>query len=789
MTVLLTENLPLLAGAPSGITKLRELILELAVRGKLVRQDPSDEPASDLFNRIHAEKQRLLVESKARKQKELVKDALSEPPYDVPSGWKWQSLDSVLIVTGGVTLGRKLAGRKLVSKPYLRVANVQRGYLLLDQIKEVEIPDDEFEKYLLLKGDLLITEGGDWDKVGRTAIWRDELPECLHQNHVFRARAVSTEWEPRWAEIYLNSGTARAYFAGSSKQTTNLASINMTQLRACAFPLPPLTEQHRIVAKVDELMTLCDRMEAQQADSESAHAQLVQVLLDSLTQASDATDFATNWQRLAEHFHTLFTTEPSIDALKQTLLQLAVMGKLVQQAPNDEPATELLKRIAVEKARLVAESKLKKQKALTQIGEDEIAFKLPQGWQWVRKAEVFNFLNGYAFKSEWFQQEGIRLLRNVNVSHGVVNWKEAACISEEQAADFHGFSLKENDVVLTLDRPIISTGLKYAVIRNTDLPCLLLQRVAKIAPYADAVSVSYLSIWLNSRFFVDTIDPGRSNGVPHISTSQVASMPFALPPLPEQHRIVAKVDQLMALCDQLKTRLTQANQLNEQLASTLVERALAEVGQQAPIATDRQVARTLLAAEITHRLHSQRTFGQRKLQKVIYLAEHAARLATIQGNYLRDAAGPHDRQLMNHIEGELQNRKWYERIERETVGYAYRPLSQAGQHQQAYKNAWLAAERASIELVIELMQGWNTDRCEMIVTIYAAWNDFILEGRSVTDEAIVDEVMHRWNDTKLRFSKTEWLAVFAEMKEHEILIPTGFGKRTKGGMLNLHGIE
>jgi type I restriction enzyme S subunit len=144
---------------------------------------------------------------------------------------------------------------------------------------------------------------------------------------------------------------------------------------------------------------------------------------------------------------------------------------------------------------------------------------------------------------------------------------------------------------------------------------------------------------------------------------------------------------------------------------------------------------------------------------------------------------------MNHIEGELQNRKWYERIERETVGYAYRPLSQAGQHQQAYKNAWLVAERASIEQVIELMRGWNTDRCEMIVTIYAAWNDFILEGRSVTDEAIVDEVMHSWNDTKLRFSKTEWLAVFAEMKEHEILIPTGFGKRTKGGLLNLHGIE
>jgi type I restriction enzyme S subunit len=262
-----------------------------------------------------------------------------------------------------------------------------------------------------------------------------------------------------------------------------------------------------------------------------------------------------------------------------------------------------------------------------------------------------------------------------------------------------------------------------------------------------------------------------------------------LPPLAEQHRIVAKVDQLMTLCDQLKTRLTQARQLNEKLASTLVEHALADDGQQAPITTDQRVARTLLAAEITHQLHGQRTFGQRKLQKVIYLAEHAARLAAVQGNYLRDAAGPHDRQLMNQVENELCNRQWYECIDRETFGHAYRPLSQAGQHRQAYDSAWSTAERATIERVVNLMRDWDTDRCEMTVTLYAAWNDFILEGRPITDEALVDEVMHSWNDAKLRFGKDEWQAVLAEMKKHELLIPTGFGQRTTAGMLSLPGFE
>jgi type I restriction enzyme S subunit len=787
MTALLIDNLPLLTGAPTGIKKLRELIIELAVRGRLVPQDSSDEPASELLRRIAYESTRIVTEGKAKKGNlKACTVAESVGDCELPVTWTWTKFDDLIDPEYSIAYGVLVPGPDVTNGvPFVRIAD-------LDLVSPPQKPeksispevDRQFERTRIRGGEILMGVVGSIGKLGIA-------PESWAGANIARAicRIVPSEHISKGYIVWLlQSELMRKQFLGDTR-TLAQPTLNIGLIRNATTPLPPLAEQHRIVVKVDQLMDLCDRLESKQADAESAHAQLVQGLLGCLTKVHDAAEFAADWQRLVEHFHTLFTTEPSIDALKQTLLQMAVMGKLVPQDPNDEPASELLKRIAMEKTRLVAEGKLKKQKPPTPIGEDEIAFKLPQGWQWVRKAEVFNFLNGYAFKSEWFQQEGVRLLRNVNVSHGVVNWKEAACISEEQAADFHGFSLKENDVVLTLDRPIISSGLKYAVIRDTDLPCLLLQRVAKIAPYADAVSVHYLSAWLNSRFFVNNIDPGRSNGVPHISTSQVASMPFALPPLPEQHRIIAKIDQLMALCDQLKIHLTQARQLNEQLTSTLVERALSEDGQQTPIATDQQLSRTLLAAEITHRLHSQRTFGQRKLQKVIYLAEHAARLAAIQGDYLRDAAGPHDRRLMNKVEGELQNHQWYERIERETVGHAYRPLSQAGLHRQAYCSTWPVAERAAIEQVIELMRDWDTDRCEMTVTLYAAWNDFILEGRPVTDEAIVEEVMLNWNDTKLRFGKIEWLAVLAEMKKHKILMPTGFGKRTRGGMLSLPGFE
>lgn len=780
MTALLTDNLPLLAGASSGIKKLRELILELAVRGKLVPQDPIDEPASELLKRIAEEKERLVAEGKIKKQKSLDVIDEAEQQFCLPLGWEWVRLGSLSQIKGGKRLpaGATFAP-EITPHVYIQVTNMKGGTIIDQSLKYIdEVTQGAIKQYTISKDDLYITIAGTIGDVGMVPDHFDGMN--LTEN---AAKIVFQKIDRRWLQRTLNSQFAQRQFSDSTNQLAQ-PKLALHRIADSILPLPPLAEQHRIVAKVDELMTLCDRMEAQQADSESAHAQLVQVLLDSLTQASDATDFATNWQRLAEHFHTLFTTELSINALKQTLLQLAVMGKLVPQDPNDEPASELLKRIAEEKSRLVAKGKLKKQKSLPDVDEEEKPYALPSSWKWARFDSVSNTRLGKMLDKAKNKGELRPYLRNTNVQ-----WFNFE-IDDLKSMRFEEHELDEYRV--TPGDLVICEGGEpgRCAVWEGEVEDMFIQKALHRARPWLGISPFFLQSCLKaaansgylSRFFTGAT-------IKHFSGEKLAKYPVPLPPLAEQYRIVAKVNQLMALCDRLKTRLTQSRQLNEQLTSTLVERALAKDALQAPIATDRQTTRTLLAAEITHRLHSQRTFGQRKLQKVIYLAEHAARLAAIQGDYLRDAAGPHDRQLMNQIEGELQNHKWYERIERETVGYTYRPLPQAGQHQQAYENAWLAAERASIEQVIELMRDWDTDRCEMTVTLYAAWNDFILEGRPVTDEAIVDEVMHSWNDTKLRFGKIEWLAVLAEIKKHKILMPTGFGKRTKGGMLSLPGFE
>jgi type I restriction enzyme S subunit len=556
------EHIDLIAAAPEGVKRLRELILELAVRGKLVPQDPNDEPAGELLKRIQAEKAKLVAEGRIRKDKPLPEVGEDEKAFELPVGWELRRIDELLQITGGVTLGRKLHGRELMSLPYLRVANVQRGYLVLDIIKNVEVPIDEIGKYQLHQDDLLITEGGDWDKVGRTAIWNSEITQCLHQNHVFRARKVVADWNSRWAEMYLNSFSAREYFAGSSKQTTNLASINMTQLRGCVFPVPPLAEQHRIVAKVDELMALCDRLEAQQADAASAHATLVKILLDTLTQSQSAADFTANWQRIAQHFDTLFTTEASLSALKQTVLQLAVMGKLVPQDPNDEPASELLKRIQAEKAKLVAEGNIKKDKPLPEIGEDEQTFELPYGWEWVRFGAITrvcselvkpeDFMNSFQVAPDCIEKGTGKLMERRTV-------RESGVRGPNQR--FYSGQLLYSKI-----RPSLSK----AVLVDFDGLCS-----ADMYPLETHINRRFLLTEILSEVFLSQVRVAENRvKMPKLNQESLALFVVAVPPLPEQHRIVAKVDELMALCDQLAVRLKAARELAAQYATAATEAAL-----------------------------------------------------------------------------------------------------------------------------------------------------------------------------------------------------------------------
>ncbi len=276
----LSENFGRLFHTPEDVDDVVAELKNLAVRGLLAE---ASEAPPDL-DAIKADCSRLRAQyitgGLIRRQK-LVGMAECEEIY--PDHWAVTAFDEVAVVIGGVTKGRDLRGKQVMVCPYLAVANVQRGHFKLEGLKSIEIAADELAKYQVHEGDLLITEGGDWDKVGRTAIWRGGIENCLHQNHVFKARVPSGQLLNEWVELVFNSGIGRDYFAGASKQTTNLASINMTQVRSFALPIPPLDEQQRILSVLSELTTHCNKWRRQLERKQAMSALLASAVVSSFT--------------------------------------------------------------------------------------------------------------------------------------------------------------------------------------------------------------------------------------------------------------------------------------------------------------------------------------------------------------------------------------------------------------------------------------------------------------------------------------------------------------------------
>jgi type I restriction enzyme S subunit len=567
MTALVAEHLPLLASAPEGIKKLRGLILELAVRGKLVPQDPNDEPASELLKRIAEEKAQLVAEGKIRGSKPQPSVGEDDISFVLPNGWAVERLGVTShLITKGVTpttLGHAYTSSGI---NFVKVENIESRRILKSAISQFISPetDELMSRSRLEAGDVLFSIAG---TIGKTClIQKEDLPANTNQALAI-IRGTSTVFLQDFLLSQLDS-----FVSEKTKQRARggaMPNVSLGDLSELVLVIPPITEQRRIVAKVDELMALCDQLEAQQDDASAAHAQLVQTLLDSLIQAKDADDFAANWQRLSAHFDVLFTTEASIDALKQTILQLAVMGKLVPQDPNDEPASGLLKRISGVKERLVAEGRISKQKTLPAVSEEERSCDLPKTWAWCRLQDAFDVRDG-THDTPKYQRSGFPLVTSKNLYTGRLDFSDVKLISEE---DHRKISVRSKvdrgDVLFAM---IGSIG--NPVIVDTDIS-FSIKNVALVKQYSPGLmSERYLLQYLLVAA-ADMREKASGAVQSFVSLGSIRLCPFAVPPLSEQHRIVAKVDELMAFCDQIKTQLSTAHQLHEKLAGALVEQAVA----------------------------------------------------------------------------------------------------------------------------------------------------------------------------------------------------------------------
>lgn len=550
----------------AGIKKLRELILELAVRGKLVPQDPSDEPASELLKRIEAEKARLIKEGKLKKQKPLPEISEEEKPFTLPKGWEPCRLGTLTEMFNGRAFKSTEwsdSGIPIVRIQNLNDPNASHNYFSgnLD------------EKNLINNGTFLISWSGTPGTSFGAFIW--ERGTAALNQHINKCCFFYKDTNLSFMKISVNGKMSD--FIRNAKGGVGLKHVTKGILEEAVLALPPLAEQQRIVAKVDELMALCDQLEIQTETQLQAHQQLVETLLATLTNAQHADELSDNWQRLAAHFDVLFSGPMgswAIDRLKDCILQLAVMGKLVPQNPNDEPASELLTRIEQEKVRLIGEGKIKKQKPLPPVSDDEKPFELPQGWEWSRAIDISTESTSGSTPPKAFfnDSEGAPYLKVYNIRNQKIDfaYRQQFVQSEYHKQKLTKSILYPGDVVMNIVGPPLG---KIAVIPNTYPEWNCNQAIVFFRLVEPRLN-KFLYLYLTTGIFLKDLELIGTAGQDNISVSKSRNLPIAIPPLAEQHRIVAKVDELFALCDQLKERLQHASDTQLNLTEAIVEQAL-----------------------------------------------------------------------------------------------------------------------------------------------------------------------------------------------------------------------
>lgn len=524
----LFEKFDLFADAPDAVAKMRELILRLAMQGKLVSPNPRDEPADNLVGELKAE----IADKNGRRTVPLPLIAPDEIPFELPAGWVWERLGNIGETNIGLTYSpQDVSG---AGTPVLRSSNIQNGKLDFDDL--VRVTCEPKQSVMVQNGDLLIcARNGSRALVGKVALIED-----LKEPAAFGAfMAIFRSRVNRFLYHFICSPLFRRMI--DEVGTTTINQITQNNLRSTLAPIPPLGEQKRIVAKVEELMALCDRLEVQQQERETRHAALARASLVRFAEAPNSAN-------LDFLFHKSYAITPA--DLRKSILTLAVQGKLVPQNSNDKPVDDILtKKSALDSSSLA---------------------ELPSNWGWRRVDEVGGVDLGRQRAPQHHRGPHMRpYLRVQNVYEDRIDTSDVKEMNFTPA-EFETFALCDGDLLLNegqsrelVGRPAIYRGeVPGACFQNT---LVRFRHYACAMPeYALVVFRSYMR---NGRF--REISKQTTN-IAHLSAGRFSALEFPLPPLAEQRRIVAKVNQLMALVDTLEAQLAASRATAAKLLDALV---------------------------------------------------------------------------------------------------------------------------------------------------------------------------------------------------------------------------
>ncbi len=564
---LLLTHFNRVSDAPEAIPRLRRFILDLAVRGKLVVQDPKDEPASELLKRIQSEKSQLVKDGKIRLEKPPTPATSDDLAFDLKPKWIAARISQILVELQTGPFGSSLhqSDYQKGGIPVVNPASIKNERLV--PVEAMAVGPATLERLSTFKlrvGDIVMARRGE---MGRCAVVTEQedgwlcgtgslilrLPECVF---------------PRFFVILIGSPFVREYLGGSAVGAT-MQNLNQSILLNLVVGLPPLAEQHRIVVKVDELMAVCDRLEATRAETEIQRDRLTAASLHHLNKGTNGGVLRLHASFCLGHFSGLTKRPDQVKQLRQTILNLAVRGKLVSQDPSDEPASELLKRIQTVAERL-GEKNNSKKKPLSPLDSVQEPFTLPSGWSWARFPELGFFGRGKSKHRPRNDQSlfegGTHLLvqtGDVARSNGLITTFTS---KYNDAGLAQSFKWPQGTLCITIAANIADSGI-----------------LSFDACFPDSV-VGFIpsEVFPNARYFeyfirtakADLLAFAPATAQKNINLEILSAVLIPLPPLAEQQRIVARVNELMALCNRLEGQLAKAQDDTSRLLESLLHYAL-----------------------------------------------------------------------------------------------------------------------------------------------------------------------------------------------------------------------
>ena len=485
--------------------ELKNSILQLAIQGKLVEQRHEEGTAEELFTRIQQEKQRLIAEKKIKKEKPLPEITEDEKPFDIPENWMWVRVGEVFSHNTGKAMNStaKKVDKTGAIRKFITTSNLYWNSFDLSSVKEMFFSDDELERCTVTKGDLLMCEGGAY--YGRTAIWNNDYDICF-QNHIHRLRSympVELLFFYHLFYLYKSKNMMKA-------KGTAMPGLSSQTLHQMVLPLPPIAEPKRIVAKIEELLPYIDCYE----------------------QA---------WGKLKQ-FNSRFPED-----MKKSLLQYAIQGKLVEQRHEEGTAEELFAQIQREKQQLIAEKKIKKEKPLPEIIEDEKPFDIPESWKWVRWGDLSQSIQ-YGYNAPAQESGRIKMVRISDIQNGRVLW-DSVPYCEIKEDDISTYLLDANDILFARTGGTVGKSYLVKEVPEEAIYAGYLIRTR----YSSLLCPEYLKYFMESQLYWEQLRNGTiATAQPNCNGKTLSKMVLPLPPLAEQKRIVEKLEQLLPLCERLK---------------------------------------------------------------------------------------------------------------------------------------------------------------------------------------------------------------------------------------------